>query len=219
VVALLTMEVNKTVPKRRGKHVTIALGQFSVIIGYGLAQVLGKDPASQVIASDLDADALERVLVRQAPQVAVFDESIMTDPNGLTRSLRVAQPSTGIVALVTRPTQVYCAQLLSSGVSACLSIYASAPEVYAAVRAAAAGGQIHADMSTSTLRHSGSNSLTRREREVLQLLSIGASNAEIAHQLNIAVETARTHVKHIFAKLGISVRQELIGMAIPPRFR
>ena len=67
------------------KRITIALGQFGALIGCGLAQTLREDPTSQVIAADLDITALETIAARQAPQVAVLDESAVLDPEVLTR--------------------------------------------------------------------------------------------------------------------------------------
>jgi DNA-binding CsgD family transcriptional regulator len=55
----------------------------------------------------------------------------------------------------------------------------------------------------------GSELLTPREAEVLDLLQDGATNAEIAHELSIGIETVRTHARHIYRKLGIGSRREL----------
>jgi DNA-binding NarL/FixJ family response regulator len=55
----------------------------------------------------------------------------------------------------------------------------------------------------------GSELLTPREAEVLELLQDGATNAAIAHELSIGIETVRTHARHIYRKLGIGSRREL----------
>jgi DNA-binding CsgD family transcriptional regulator len=58
-------------------------------------------------------------------------------------------------------------------------------------------------------------SLTPRELEVLEFLSRGQSHAEIAHALQLGVETIRTHSAHIRGKLGVRSKRELIGLPIP----
>jgi len=58
-------------------------------------------------------------------------------------------------------------------------------------------------------------SLTPREVEVLEYLSRGQSHAEIAHALQLGVETIRTHSAHIRGKLGVRSKRELIGLTIP----
>ena len=60
----------------------------------------------------------------------------------------------------------------------------------------------------------GTDSLTRREREVLSLLSRGQKNAEIARALQISPQTARTHAKRVYRKLGVNSRGELLGMEL-----
>jgi DNA-binding CsgD family transcriptional regulator len=55
----------------------------------------------------------------------------------------------------------------------------------------------------------GSEILTPREADVLELLQDGATNAQIAHELSIGIETVRTHARNIYRKLGISSRREL----------
>ena len=59
----------------------------------------------------------------------------------------------------------------------------------------------------------GADLLTPREAQVLELLQDGATNAEIAHELSIGIETVRTHARHIYRKLGIGSRRELSRLA------
>jgi DNA-binding CsgD family transcriptional regulator len=63
-------------------------------------------------------------------------------------------------------------------------------------------------------RAARSSALTDREREVLDRLSKGQRNAEIARELQISVETARMHTKHLYRKLGVSSRGELLGLEL-----
>ena len=89
------------------------------------------------------------------------------------------------------------------------------PGIVRAVRLAADGG--HAFVATSSgsaraARGVGMRPLTRRERAVFELLSEGRTNAEIAEALCISVGTTRIHVKHVYRKLGVHARGELLGM-------
>jgi DNA-binding NarL/FixJ family response regulator len=56
--------------------------------------------------------------------------------------------------------------------------------------------------------------LTAREIQVLQLVAQGHQNKEIAYALNIAEETAKIHVKHIFSKLGVQNRTQAVAVAL-----
>jgi hypothetical protein len=57
--------------------------------------------------------------------------------------------------------------------------------------------------------------LTRREAEVLPLLQLGRSNAQIALALQVGIETVRTHARNIYRKLGVSSRRELSALPGP----
>ena len=57
----------------------------------------------------------------------------------------------------------------------------------------------------------GPTSLTPREAEVMELLQSGKSNAEIANELNVSVETVRSHARRIYRKLGVRTRRELLA--------
>jgi DNA-binding NarL/FixJ family response regulator len=60
----------------------------------------------------------------------------------------------------------------------------------------------------------GADSLTARERQVLELMADGLTNADIAERLVIGVATVKTHVSSIMAKLGVSTRTEASSIAI-----
>ena len=131
--------------------------------------------------------------------------------------LHQAYPRTRIVVLANRPTAAECNQMLSFGATACISKETQGRDIINAVhlasrgmhvlpRSAAAGG-------SSTLDIIGSELLTRREAEVLELLHDGATNAQIAHRLSIGIETVRTHARNIYRKLGIASRRELARLA------
>jgi DNA-binding NarL/FixJ family response regulator len=55
-------------------------------------------------------------------------------------------------------------------------------------------------------------SLTRREKQVLVLLGRGWKNADIAVELQVSTETVRTHAQHVYRKLGVRSRKELLGV-------
>jgi DNA-binding CsgD family transcriptional regulator len=76
-------------------------------------------------------------------------------------------------------------------------------------RSAASGGGV------DSLNLEGSDLLTPREADVLELLQDGATNAQIAHALSIGVETVRTHARNIYRKLGISSRRDLARLGRP----
>ena len=105
-----------------------------------------------------------------------------------------------------------CAQLLAFGASACLGKDTQARDVRNAIHLAARGLQV---MPRGTHRRhvrAGHALLTRREADVLHLLRQGHSNPRIALELDIGVETVRTHARGVYRKLGVTSRRALVAL-------
>jgi DNA-binding NarL/FixJ family response regulator len=197
-------------------RVTVVLGRFDALLARGLKQLLREDRELQIIGADLDRAALEYAVASQAPRVAILDEAVAAHPTVLER-LKTAHPAIGIVVLAYLPTVAYAMRLLAAGAS-CLAKDVSAAEILAAVHIAADGRRVFADVDGHLVERSypaAVASLTPREVEVLEFLSRGQSHAEIAHALQLGVETVRTHSAHIRDKLGVRRNRDLIGAPIP----
>jgi DNA-binding NarL/FixJ family response regulator len=128
-------------------------------------------------------------------------------------------PDTRIVVLANRPTAAECNQMLSFGATACISKETESRDVINTLHLASRGMHVLPRSATAggaeSLNLEGSDLLTPREADVLELLQDGATNAQIAHQLSIGVETVRTHARNIYRKLGISSRRDLARLTRP----
>jgi DNA-binding NarL/FixJ family response regulator len=204
------------VPDDGAGHIAVVLGCFDALLGLGLKQLLSEDRDLQVLGVDMDRAVLQHAVESLAPHVAILDEAAVRELSVL-GSLRVARPTTGIVVLAHHPTVSYATSLMADGAS-CVAKDISAAGVLAAVHIAADGRRVFADVDGHMVERSRpatSASLTPREIEVLEYLSRGQSHAEIAHALQVGVETVRTHSAHIRSKLGVRSKRELIGLTIP----
>lgn len=194
--------------------ITVALGQLGCLIGEGLLRVLGAEKGLRVVGAGLDRAALLGVVARGEAQVVVLDEDSVAGP-AVPGAMRDARADVGLVVVAHRPTRAYATRIVSFGVTVCLSTDTSAAEIVRGVRMAADGRHVFVSMSARparAARAAGISALTRREREVLELLGKGRPNAEIARALQISTGTARIHVKHIYRKLGVNSRGELLGV-------
>jgi DNA-binding NarL/FixJ family response regulator len=197
-------------------HIAVVLGRFDALLSRGLTQILCEDRSVQIVGADLDRVALEDAVASKAPQVAILDEAAVVQPTVLER-LRAAQPAIGIVVLAHLPTTAYGMRLLARGAS-CLSKDVSGADILAAIYIAADGRRVFADVDGHLVERNHSAtaaSLTPREVEVLEYFSKGLSHGEIAHALQLGVETIRTHSAHIRGKLGVRSNRDLIGLPIP----
>jgi DNA-binding NarL/FixJ family response regulator len=194
--------------------VTVAVGELGGVIGEGLLQLLATTRGLEVLGADLGPAALQAAVAEGHARVAVLNEDSVTAPS-LPRRLRATQPNVGLVVLAHRPTRAYAARALKLGINVCLATDAPTKEIVRGIRIAAAGKHVFIAMSPrkapQAARAAGIYALTSREREVLALLSSGHKNAEIAQTLNVSLETTRTHIKHLYNKLGVSSRGELLN--------
>jgi two-component system response regulator NreC len=199
---------------KRPQSITVAVGRFGHVIGCGLLQVLAEDRGLRVAGSGLDHAALEVMVAKGRARVVILDEDSAARPSVLKR-LCDARADVGVVALAHRPNRAYARRTIALGVNACLSTDATPEEIRAAVHLAAGGRQMLVSLSTRPARPPGRAdmwSLTRRERQVLELLAEGHKNTEIAEALSISTETTRTHAKNVYRKLGVCSRKELLGV-------
>jgi DNA-binding NarL/FixJ family response regulator len=99
--------------------------------------------------------------------------------------------------------------MLSFGATACLAKSTESRDVLHAIHLASRGLHVLPPVEPSGPPALGPEVLTPREAEVMELLRAGRSNAEIARDLHVSIETVRTHARRIYRKLGIKTRREL----------
>lgn len=192
--------------------ITIAVGQFDDLVARGLRGLIEDDPQLELVAEDVAAAQLTMVLRARRPQVAILDSSRLRSPADV-RTLTSRHGGTHLLLLAERPSSIECAQLLAFGAAACLARSTQARDVLNAIHLASRGMQLTPRDSYGASR--GSALLTAREADVLAGLQQRRSNAQIAADLHISIETVRTHARHIYRKLGVSSRVELLAPGAP----
>lgn len=191
--------------------ITIAIARFDDLLGLGLRALLADDPALSVMAHDVPYERLSESLAAQRPDVLIADAGALRDLAQV-RELSVAHPGTHIVLFADDVAAAERAQLLAFGASACLSWNTQARDVRNTIHLASRGMQV--TPQASHVPDGGSEReplLTPREGDVLVLLRRGHGNGEIALELQIGVETVRTHARHIYRKLGVTSRRALLA--------
>jgi DNA-binding NarL/FixJ family response regulator len=197
-------------------RVKVLAAKFEDLVAVGLKQLISEDPNLELVMTDVPVSEVEGEIERHQPSVVLVNFGTLKSPAQVFQ-LHQSYPDTRIVVLANRPTAAECNQMLSFGATACLSKETEARDIINAIhlasrgmhvlpRSAAAGG-------SSTLDVIGSELLTRREAEVLELLHEGSTNAQIAHRLSIGIETVRTHARNIYRKLGVASRRDLPRLA------
>ncbi|MGB2718597.1 MAG: response regulator transcription factor [Rhodococcus sp. (in: high G+C Gram-positive bacteria)] len=193
----------------------VVIAEDSVILRDGLAQLL-IDRGYKVPAMVGDAEALVAAVDEYAPDVAIIDVRMppsFTD-EGLVAAvhLRRRHPDVGVLVFSQWVETRYAAELLSgstSGVGYLLKDrVADVGEFVDALVRVAAGGtaldpEVVAQWVGSSAKRSTLDALTAREREVLDLMAQGLTNAALAASLHVSERAIEKHVGNIFGKLGL----------------
>ena len=133
-----------------------------------------------------------------------------------TRAVRAAHPGLPVLILTTFDTEADILAALDAGAAGYLLKDASSEEIAAAVRRAAAGQRALAPGVAERLMGrmaGGTEVLTAREIELLELIALGVSNKAAAKELFISEATVKTHLVHVFQKLGVGSRTEAVAEA------
>jgi DNA-binding NarL/FixJ family response regulator len=197
--------------------VTVALARFEDLVAHGLRALIADDPYLELIADDIPHGQLPRALTAHEPQVVIVNFGSLRSPIEV-RDLHSGHPATRLVVLANHPSPSECNQMLAFGATACLSKETQARDILNAIHLASRG--LHVLPKTARefglTEPPGPELLTPREADVLELLQQGRSNAQIAMELSVGVETVRTHARNIYRKLGVKTRRELatLGRAV-----
>ena len=188
--------------------ITLAVTQFEDIVSIGLQSLIDEDPHLHLVASTVPQDQLASTLSAHRPDVAILNFGSLSSPAVLLE-LHSAFPDTRLVVLANNPSAAECRQMIGFGATACLAKNTEARDVLHAIYLASRGLHVLPPAGMQAYTPSGPAPLTAREADVLELLQSGSSNAEIAAELHVGIETVRTHARHIYRKLGVSSRREL----------
>jgi two-component system response regulator NreC len=195
--------------------ISIVLADDHPVVRRGLRLLLEEEPDFAVVAEAGDVDAARRSVLGHQPTVLVLDLN-MPGESSLTAipALRADFPGTQIVVLTMQPEPAYAREALAAGAVGYVLKQAAEGELVEAVRRAAAGkhylnpglgARIAAEPPPGP-----PDGLSEREVDVLRLIALGHTNAEIAERLYISVRTVETHRSHIQHKLLLTTRAELV---------
>jgi DNA-binding NarL/FixJ family response regulator len=195
------------------------------IVREGLVTVLGLLADVSVVGSAGDgAEALELVARRQ-PDVVLLDLHMpVLDGVATTRRILAEHPSTAVLILTTFGEDDDALEALRAGARGVLTKDAGHEEISRALHQAAAGHMTlaaplqarllaAAAPPTSPARVELPDGLTAREADVLALIGAGFTNREIAERLVVSEATVKTHINHVFAKIGARDRAAAINYA------
>ena len=188
------------------------------VVRNGLTGMLSSQPDFSVVGEAADGREAVEAVASLRPDLVLMDLRMpVMDGLAAIRAIREASDPPPILVLTTYDADADILRAIEAGATGYLLKDAPPSELYAAVRAAAAGGAplspAVAARLVSRVRDT-SEPLSARELDALRLVARGASNREIARDLRISEATVKTHLLHAFEKLGVGDRTSAVTRAI-----
>jgi two-component system response regulator NreC len=206
------------------EEITIVLADDHAVVRSGLRMLLEAEPDIEVVAEAGDVDAAKRYVLGHKPTVLVLDLNM---PGGSSLeaipTILEQAPNTAIVVLTMQNDPSFARQALQAGALGFVLKEAADDELLGAIRLAADGEtylnpRLGARLAAQPSEPAGPpDDLSEREVEVLKLIALGHTNAEIADRLYLSVRTVESHRAHIQHKTRRASRSELVRYALEHR--
>lgn len=188
------------------------------VVRAGLRAILNAFPDIEVVLEGSDGSAIEQLTDADAPHIDVVVCDIqMPDVDGIAATRRVRElDGPPVLILTTYDTQADILAAVEAGALGYLLKDAPEDTLHTAVLDTAAGKRTLAPEVTNLLAErlaQPETALSPRELEILQALATGASNKQIAQRLFISEATVKTHLIHVYQKLGVETRTAAVSAA------
>jgi two-component system response regulator NreC len=201
--------------------VTVVIADDHAVVRSGLRMLLDAEDEFAVVAEAGDVESAKRYTRAHRPDVLILDLNMPGEPSlPAIPEIRQELPDTQIVVLTMQNDPAFAREALRTGAVGYVLKEAADTELVQAVRLAAEGRtylnpELGARLASEPRDVDGPpDDLTDREVEVLRLIALGHTNAEIGKQLYLSVRTVESHRAHIQQKLRRTSRAELVRYAL-----
>lgn len=203
--------------------IRVALCDDHAVVRSGLRRILSDEDGIEVVGEAGNAADAVALAAAESPDVFVMDLGL-PGVNGIdaTRQVRDASPATAVLVLTVHDDIAYLRRAFDAGARGYLVKDAADVELVLAVRHVAAGDEyVHPSLGAALLAPEAANArpsgpggeLSEREVDVLRMVALGHTNADIAEELHVSVRTVETHRAHVQQKLGLKARADLVRVA------
>jgi len=198
-------------------RIRVLIADDHSLVRSGLRALLDAQPDLEVVGEAEDGVVVIERCRRLLPDVVLMDLT-MPGRGGIPaiEELRQELPATKVLVLTMHDDEAYARQARLAGAAGYVLKKAVARELIAAIRAVHAG-KTHFNLAAAdTPPASGAplELLTQRECEVVGLIALGHTSTEIAAKLHISEKTVETHRAHVFEKLNVKTRADLVRFAL-----
>ena len=198
-------------------EITVLLADDHEVVREGLRLALLRSSHIRVVGEASDGETAVQLVERRRPDIIVMDLR-MPQMDGIeaTEEILKRVPNAKVLIFTAYSERALLQRGLESGAKGYVLKEAPHETLLRAIERVA-GGDTYVDPSlipSLATGRDGQEILTAREREILQLLADGMSNADVATRLFISQETVKSHVRHILAKLEAETRTQAVAIAL-----
>jgi DNA-binding NarL/FixJ family response regulator len=196
--------------------ITCLIVEDHEVVREGLRLSLSRSENIRVVGEAADGEAAVTLARRRKPNVVILDVR-MPGMDGLAAAKEITSeiPETAVLMFTAFAERSLLTRGLESGAKGYILKEAPHQTIVRAIQKVADGdGYVDPALMPAFLTKERENMLTAREREILQLLADGMSNADVAAKLFISQETVKSHVRHILSKLEADTRTHAVAIAL-----
>ncbi|MEV0831141.1 response regulator transcription factor [Nonomuraea rubra] len=192
------------------------------VVRAGLVALLGGEDDIEIVGEASGAEEALKGIAARRPDVVLMDLQLGDGADGVeaTRRIRALPSPPQVLVLTTYETDADVMRAVAAGATGYLLKVCPPEELFQGIRAAARGESVlSAKVAARMMRRlrDPGPALSVREVEILELLASGAGNREIARRLFITEATVKTHLVHIYGKLGVDTRTAAVTAAVERR--
>ncbi len=201
------------------ERIRLLIADDHPVVRAGMRGILAGQPDFEVVAEATNGAEAVELTARLDPKVVLMDLR-MPVMDGVTATARIKaeHPDTHVLVVTNQDSDADVLRAIEAGATGYLLKDAPRVELFRAVRSAARGEPVLAPSVTARLmnrmRSPAESSLSSREIEVLELVARGLSNKQLARSLHLSEATVKSHLIHIFDKLGVADRTAAVTVAL-----
>lgn len=190
-----------------------------LVVRAGLRALLNTQPDVEVVGEASSGEGAATAIPSASPDLVMMDLDMGTGMQGAEAIKRLRSDGVDVPVLVftTYDTDADVVRAVDAGAIGYLLKDSTPDEIFGAVRGAVAGRSVLSPTVASRLvqqMQRPQEALTARESELLSLLAEGMTNRELGKALFISEATVKTHLGHIYAKLGVETRSAAVSVAL-----